>query len=324
MKLNDGLMRQLASDLGLNVRFEKGSVIPVKNCWHFMTDGNAVDVLFRDKEDFCFGMNLIYLMSINYKAVVLAFALMDTHVHFILYGEFDECNRMMHEYVRRLSIYMANKYDIHDIFASAPLMHQVIGDADYLKTAICYVIKNATVAGLPFNPWDYPWSSGPLYFRTSGFWNSFDLEAPVQVKLFKVRELNDLFHSGYSQTDLSILKDQIRMIGNIVFPGEYVAWEVVEKLFRTNRSYNFFLGRSKESDVDSRGGSISYLTIPMQEMRVHKRELCMEMFGVTTIKELDMSRRLKLARVLKSKYNSSKKQIARVCGLVYTEVENML
>ena len=81
---------------------------------------------------------------------------------------------------------------------------------------------------------------------------------------------------------------------------------------------------TKEDDVDSRGGTISHLSIPIQEMRQHKNELCREMFGVETVKTLDMRQRLKLARALRSKYNSSVQQIARLTGLVYEEVKDMI
>ncbi len=43
MKMDHELLRQIRSDLGLNFPFIKGQSIPVKNCWHFSTDGNAVD-----------------------------------------------------------------------------------------------------------------------------------------------------------------------------------------------------------------------------------------------------------------------------------------
>ena len=46
MKLDRKLLAQIESDLGLNVPFVKGQKIKVKNCWHFSTDGNAVDAMF--------------------------------------------------------------------------------------------------------------------------------------------------------------------------------------------------------------------------------------------------------------------------------------
>ena len=81
---------------------------------------------------------------------------------------------------------------------------------------------------------------------------------------------------------------------------------------------------SKEGDVESRSGEISHLTIPMQEMRQHKNDLCMELFGQKHIRNLDTTSRLKLARVLKLRYNSSDKQIIRLCGLIYDEVNHLL
>lgn len=57
----------------------------------------------------------------------------------------------------------------------------------------------------------------------------------------------------------------------------------------------------------------------MQEMRQHKAEACMEMFGRKDVRSLDVSQRLLLARTLKSRYNSSLKQIVRLCGLNYQD-----
>ena len=114
------------------------------------------------------------------------------------------------------------------------------------------------------------------------------------------------------------------MIGQIVFPGVYVAYKIVERIFKTCKSFNYFICKTKEDDVDARGGTISHLTMPIQEMRQHKNELCREMFGVETVRTLDMRQRLMLARALRSRFNSSLKQIARLTGLVYGEVKDII
>lgn len=116
----------------------------------------------------------------------------------------------------------------------------------------------------------------------------------------------------------------LRMAGSLIFPGEYVAYELVERLFKTTKSFNYFLCRTKEEEVDSKGGTISHLSVPMQEMRQHKNELCLELFNTASIKTLNTSQRLILARTLRSRFNSSIKQIARLCGLVYNEVKDIL
>ena len=116
---------------------------------------------------------------------------------------------------------------------------------------------------------------------------------------------------------------KVRMIDRLIFPGEYVAIEIVERIFKTCKSFNFFLCITKEEDVDARGGSISLLSIPMQEMRQHKNEVCQELFGKRSIKSLTTEQRLRLARTLRSRFNSSIKQIVRLCGLVYDEVKDL-
>ncbi len=313
---------QLVTDLGLNRPFVKGQTIPINNCWHFSTDGNAVDCLFYDDDDFIAGMNRIYITVRGYNVIILAFSLMDTHVHFVLYGEFDECNHFMHEYVRRTSIFIAKKHGENNKLDGVPIDYQRVDNDYYLKTVICYTVKNAPVAGVPFNALDYPWSSGPLYFKKAGYWSSPSWQG-------KENNLSDSGIMG-TKTLRKVLKTRdlpeknLRMAGSLIFPGEYVAYELVERLFKTTKSFNYFLCRTKEEEVDSKGGTISHLSVPMQEMRQHKNELCLELFNTASIKTLNTSQRLILARTLRSRFNSSIKQIARLCGLIYNEVKDIL
>ena len=313
---------QLVTDLGLNRPFVRGQTIPINNCWHFSTDGNAVDCLFYDDDDFIAGMNRIYITVRGYNVIILAFSLMDTHVHFVLYGEFDECNHFMHEYVRRTSIFIAKKHGENNKLDGVPIDYQRVDNDYYLKTVICYTVKNAPVAGVPFNALDYPWSSGPLYFKKAGYWSSPSWQG-------KENNLSDSGIMG-TKTLRKVLKTRdlpeknLRMAGSLIFPGEYVAYELVERLFKTTKSFNYFLCRTKEEEVDSKGGTISHLSVPMQEMRQHKNELCLELFNTASIKTLNTSQRLILARTLRSRFNSSIKQIARLCGLVYNEVKDIL
>ena len=293
------IMNQIETDLGLNVPFVKGQQIPVKNCWHFSTDGNAVDAMFLDETDFCAGMNRILPLVQRHGITILAFSLMDTHVHFILYGAFDLCNRFIHDYVKQTSWAISHRHGDRHKFRSVPINHQVIDTDRYLKTAICYVIKNAPVGGIPFNAYDYPWSSGALYFRSAGYWTSPNW--------------------SHIKKDVSTTTQE-----KVLFPGEYIDYHLVEKIFKTHKSFNFFMCVSKENDVEERGGSISHLSMPIQEMRQHKTETCEELFGVNSIRTLTMAQRLHLAKVLKSRYNSSSKQLARLCGLVYKEVSDKI
>lgn len=321
MKINDRLLRQIVSDLGLDTPFVKGRDIPVKNCWHFSTDGNAVDAIFIDEEDFINGMNRIYVLAKKHIIIILAFSLMDTHVHFILWGSFEDCNRFMHDYVKATSRHIAITHGERNKLADVPIHHQVVDTDFYLKTVICYVIKNAPVGGIPFNGIDYPWSSGPLYFRRPGYWSTPAWQTESEGS--KESEMGNYKKRQLLKTQYKI-EGNIQVIDRLVFPGEYVAYELVERLYKTCRGFNYFMCITKEEDVDSRGGIISRLSIPMQEMRQNKNEVCRELFGVSSTKGLNTGQRLKLAKILISRFNCSVKLVARLSGLVYDEVKHLL
>lgn len=56
-------------------------------------------------------------------------------------------------------------------------------------------------------------------------------------------------------------------------------------------------------------------------MRVHKKELCKEMFGTENVKRLDLLQRMALARALKSKYRCSEK-MANLLVAISTNPKN--
>ena len=321
MKINDDLLRQMESDLSINAPFIKGKENPVRNCWHFCTDGNTVDRLFDDRNDFIDGMNRVFIVSTKYRIVILAFCLMDTHVHFILYGEFEQCNKFIHDYIRLTSKHIFHKHKERHKLLRVPVTHQYIDNEFYLKNAICYVIKNPPVGGIYYNAYDYPWSSGALYFRSAGEWCSPEWTRMAQSTMQNLDTLSLRMKRGFLKSRHFSHIDEAKMIGQIIFPGEYVAYEIVERIFKTHKSFNFFMCKSKEEDIESKGGALSRLSIPMQEMRQHRNEICLELFHANTIRTLDTQQRLKLARTLRKRFNSSPKQICRLCGLVFNEVK---
>lgn len=321
MDNNKGLTRQVApaiqdqikSDLGLSTPFIKGQKITVRNCWHFSTDGSAVDSMFYDDQDFIDAMNRIFIVLRKHNVTILAFVLMDTHVHFILHGRYDECLLFVNDFVSRTSRHISIRHKDRNKLKGIPISHQSIDDDRYLKTAICYVIKNPPVAGLPFMAWNYPWSSGPLYFQRGKHWTADTRSSGALDGILGTRNWrNQLKTKTRSDTNIS-------MHDGMVLPQEFVAVDLVESIFKTTRSFNYFMCISKEEDIESQSSIISHLSIPIQEMRQHRTELCRQMFGVETIKSLTAQQRIRLARALRGRYNSSIKQITRLCGLRYDE-----
>lgn len=323
MKTSFELPRGIEADLGIQTPYVRGEKIPVTNCWHFCTDGRREEDLFHDETDFVDGMNRIYLVSLKFSnIIILAFSLMDTHIHFILHGPYESCNAFIHEYIRRTSSHIATRRKTRKRLKDTSISYRQITNDFYLKTAICYVLKNPTIAGLAFAPYDYPWSSGALYFRRTEYWT-----APIWTKdmTFTHELLGMSFRDSKARFRTKLLKNsEVKSCNGLIFPGEYVAFQIVERIFRTTRSFNFFMGICKEEDLNALSATASRLSIPIHELRQLRDEACMEFFKNRSIRCLDTAQRLRLARTLRKRYNCSVKQLVRVCGLIYEEVKDKI
>ena len=42
----------------------------------------------------------------------------------------------------------------------------------------------------------------------------------------------------------------IEIIDGIVYPGEYIPYKSVERIFKTAKSFSFFMNRTKEEDIE--------------------------------------------------------------------------
>lgn len=323
MEISRELLGKIASDLGLDKPFIKGQDIIVRNVWHFSSDGTSLDLMFNGEEDLRLGMNRVFILCLEYDCIILAFALMDTHFHFILYGNHEDCRKFAHEYLRRTSQHLAVSFGENNKLCRTPISCQPVTTLSYLRTVICYTVKNPPTGGLPYLAHTYPWSSGALYFAgCSGSWTSAGWRMMIgqspRLSQLTLREQRAILHNR------SRIESEAHVIDGIVFPGDYVAYELVEQIFKTCRSFNYFMCRSKELDVDAMGGTISHLSLPIQEMRQHRNEICAELFGHARTQTLDARQRILLARTLRARFNSSDRQIIRLCGLVYDEVKNLI
>jgi len=118
---------------------------------------------------------------------------------------------------------------------------------------------------------NYPWSSGSLYFSENSFWSApcwveKTHDSPF-IKGLGILETRKLFHTRNK------IETNARIIDGIVFPGDYVPYKIVQRLFRSAKSFQYFLSLNKDSEIESNGGVISELTLPLQELGQHKNEL---------------------------------------------------
>ena len=133
--------------------------------YHICTEGLEKKLLFRDRRDYIYGMNSIPVCALKFNVSVLAFCLMDNHVHFITEGRYEECSAFINEYKRRCSQRLRSKYSevqaLHDLKVS---IHHIDSE-EYLLSSVAYVLRNPFSTGSKCLPFHYEWCSAGLYFR---------------------------------------------------------------------------------------------------------------------------------------------------------------
>lgn len=276
--------------------------------YHLFSDGFRTDVLFEDKQAFVAGMNIVALSVLSCDVAILSFILMDNHVHFILYGTESECLRFKDRFVHKYAIWYSRRY----LSRRAEVLDfdiKFIEDEKYLLTSVAYVLRNGITAGYAYCAEDYPWSSGGLYFRLPERLQSENYGRRL-VRDIPVRERRRIL-----QTRLPVPDDWMIVRDGYVWPGSYVDFRQVEKIYRTPKSFAFFMGQSKEEEINRSLGVSDLISLPDIELREKALVCSMRLFRTTDLRRLDVQNRILLAKNLRKDYRCSLKQIARIIHL---------
>ena len=120
----------------------------IPHYYHCATKGFDHSVLFADTREFIAGMNRIGIclatLQETAKIIVIAFCLMDNHIHFILYGTREDCNKWMSLYHRLTMIWQKKHRDSDSVDELWEYDAWQIMDQEDLKEKIAYVFRNPT------------------------------------------------------------------------------------------------------------------------------------------------------------------------------------
>ena len=85
-----------------------------KGYFHVCTDGRSLPWMFQDEGDFIAGVNRIGICCHRTGAKVIAYVLMDNHVHFVLHGTMPECKEFITLYKQLTGTWIHIKYGMND------------------------------------------------------------------------------------------------------------------------------------------------------------------------------------------------------------------
>ena len=285
--------------------------------YHCATKGFDHSILFSDVREFIAGMNRIgiclAMLRTDHPVIIIAFCLMDNHVHFILYGTRENCLRWMALYHRLTMIWQKKHRAGNPVDEVWEYDAWQIPDPEDLKEKVAYVLRNPTVARMGFVPGGYRWSSASLVFAdTAG-----QKAGGRRMGTLSSYESRNLF-----QTRVVLPEDWIVQPDGIIWPGCYTDYRRVEKLFGHPQHYLFSLNQNVETSVNQQMYHES-ISLPDQDVRQIAKALSEQLFGEVEITSLDLSCRIQLCRNLKKQVGASLKQLARIVHLPLAELKKI-
>lgn len=270
--------------------------------WHLYTPGDLTGILFADRDDFIFGMNLMAVCAAMFPELrIITFTLMSNHIHVLLCGDREAIEGFFNVFRKRLKRYLADRIRYPDLRGFQPGLTQ-LPDLRAMRSEIVYINRNGYVVQPDHTPYSYPWGAGILYFN------------PLLKSLPKT-PLNDLPQSDRKQISRSRLMDlpgHYAVCRGVIAPSTFCAIEEGESYFRNAHQYFRLLSRNaeSESEIAKRLGDQVFLTD--EELYGVARTLSNQHYGSRSLATLPPTAKQELARRLHFDYKASPKQLQRL------------
>ena len=212
--------------------------------YHICTDGNAIAWMFQDEEDFIAGVNRIGLCVLKTYIAVVAFVLMDNHVHFVLNGTSIQCKAFINMYKRLTGRWIGNKYGQTDYLRLLPTEMIKIEDEEGLMNTIAYIGRNSMVAGYEFMPCEYPWGSAKYMFRDRSKGSMLG-DACTTIGSMTVDQQRAVLKSR-----IPVPVDWTISQNGMILPSSFMDLGYVEQIFKTPARYSCFLAKKLEGSIE--------------------------------------------------------------------------
>ena len=282
--------------------------------YHLYTKHIEDDLLFRTEEELDQALNIIAVAVFFAGCKVLAFAVMNNHMHFILEGPEQEC-RAFYSFIQKKLGFILSKCG-RGLLAqlSAPsLVH--INSLKQLRDEIVYVIRNPFVDRVNVNMHAYKWCSGYLYFNP--FLDQMFVKG-ISASNLPVKKRREFKHERNPDLD-----PRIMVLNGVALPSCFVDYHRAEMFFENARQFFQWLYKNVESqlEVARRIGE----TIALDDIDVWtiSRRLSRELGGSDKPKELPNEVKGQLIKKLKYDYSASNAQIARCVGLPVATINSL-
>ncbi len=283
---------------------------PVSDCYHCYTDGNCADVMFPETDSKIYGMNVIPALAQKAGVAVLAFVLMDNHVHFCLYGAEENCRRFMKMYVFAVANYLTKRFSHEYRGRGFRFSVLAITTRGQLMKTIAYIFRNPLAAGFDKMPSEYRWSNASDCFvgsRSVLKGNGSCRRTIRDLTMVERRNILKVRHEYPSDWTF----DEYGVIDTRLYSGGRI---IEKKIYGSVRRFLYFLALKCEDEVnDSMLRNVGTF-LSDADVRGRAKTLSQEKFGRQDIRRLPLEQKVQLVRTLRKTMSCPNTQMARVIG----------
>lgn len=275
--------------------------------YHFCTNGLRKGLVFSSDKDYIYGMNSIALCKIKFQDVkVMAFCLMNNHVHFILDCEEKDGIMFLKHYKSLVGAYLKRTYGNERNLAGADIGYKAMTSPDYIVKAIAYVLRNPLSAGVQVIPSEYRWSSAQLYFGSRAFCQA------GQIRI-----------SGLSQTRIKVLtKSHCSFppewhidVNGMIFPGDYTDYKAVEAIYGRPSQLMYHILKNSDAEIEADTGVLTKCRYSDEELCASRDYIIHDTFHKASLSSMSIEEKITLASMMRSRYHASWPTLSRITGL---------
>ena len=286
--------------------------------FHVCTDGRSLPWMFKDKSDYIAGVNRMAVCHLRTKAKIVAYVLMDNHVHFVLYGTMPQCKKFITLYKQLTGTWIHIKYNLDNFLKQLPTKILQLETEERILNTIAYIDRNPVVAGYKYLPTEYPWGSAQYMFRNH-YANEREEKNTKTLAEFTIRAKRALLGTRFLLPDTWQINDE-----GMICPYSFMDISALESCFKTPVKYSYFLAKKLEGIVNQELEFSQKTFIPDIELRKILKGIIQQDYGKENISELDINKRLSVARKLRYNYAATTKQIARMVQLEKEALEGFI
>lgn len=269
--------------------------------YHVVFDSIEKGQLFNSYDEYSDGMNSVALGQYTCGLSILAFVLMVNHCHFLVFGSGDDIVAFFLFMKRRM-----NEKLKADGFPALPESYGFklvkVEDERQLTDTVVYIARNPLKARPDITSGGYVWCSTNLIFSEMS-----SLCDKIQVKEMSYRESMRIF-----RTKIKLPEDYLfnRTMG-FILPESYVLNDKVEKVLQNSWRFTYSLIKNIDAYVRIAEGVGEMIVLSEDELNDIIFRNMKEKFNASSISDLSLDDRCRLAVILKKKYRVDIKRIAR-------------